>query len=163
MGVHLLTPGLRDGSHERTAGVHADFSLGEEIAVGGRIHAARYELLVVHRLDELQSSYGFGCIRARLPVPEEAAASPGLPLETSANCLSQNAAMGIVISLMVCPGFSVSNVFFNSVRNGLLFGSPHMKLGQLNSAVLPGTDQTTTAAAARTDFARYLIAFSLGS
>src|SRR5215472_7002494 len=63
----------------------------------------------------------------------------------SANCLSQNAAIGTVTLFTVFPGFSASNFCLSSVITGSLFGSPHMKLGQLISAALLVNDQHRTA------------------
>src|SRR5215831_9051024 len=73
------------------------------------------------------------------------ATSAALPLAMSANCLSQNAAIGTVTLFTVFPGFSASNFCLSSVITGSLFGSPHMKLGQLISAALVVNDQHRTA------------------
>ena len=62
------------------------------------------------------------------------AISAALPLETSANCLSQNTAMGTLTFFTVLPGFSCSNFSLSSIRTGALLGSVHMKLGQRMSA-----------------------------
>src|SRR5262249_46366086 len=77
MSEGVLVAVRHAAGEERAGRVHPDLALDEQLPISIDLHAARDQLFVMERLDELQARDSLGRGRIRLTVLEEAAAETG--------------------------------------------------------------------------------------